>query len=145
MSETERETLEGVVAGIPVKDGVRTGLTLKGRDGYLNFTKQEWRQTPWDDFEKGDTVKLALNKGWIYAIKRVSNGATPGDREGHIAKSVALKAAVDYYATREGSGPDVVTMAEFFYEGFLAATESAPPSGPAFGDDGDPGPSNPFE
>lgn len=145
---TDREVILGVVTWLS-----DTGLVLdneKGADGkyvYRNFTKPEYRDKAWETPSKGDTVKLALNKGWIYAIKKLSGGsADGGSREDHIAKSVALKAAVDFYANREATGPDVVTMAEFFYEGFLTASpsEEPPPSGPAFGDDGDPGPTSPF-
>ena len=132
-----------------------TGLVLdneKGPDGkyvYRNFTKPEYRAKEWDEPNKGDHVKLALNNGWIQAIKRVSaavNGATPttyasGTTEEGVNRRAALAQAVLDAVGTEHTAEDTVLRAEFFLT-FLQPSEQ-PPAGNPF--DGDPGPESPFE
>ena len=138
MSETEQ--VEGIVASVNEK-----GVKLEGHEGWINYTQEQWRKEPWDKHERGDHVKLALNKGWVYAIKRLStaptNGAAPttyAERDDHIARAVALKAAVDFSVKHDtnATAEAVILNAEFFLT-FLQPSE--PPQ-----DQGDPGPEDPF-
>jgi hypothetical protein len=110
-----------------------TGLVLdneKTPDGkyvYRNFSKPEYRSPTWDTVNKGDAVKLGMAGDWVSAIKLVSassqsvNGSTSNtsmSRDDSIARSVALKAAVDAHIGRQRNEPfsdvDVLLSAEFF-------------------------------
>lgn len=156
-------TVEGTIKKVTKKDGEAFGLTLDGHEGYLNYSKEEYRQQPWDAHKEGDYVKLAVADGkWISKIK-VTVGAAEGtadnrtehapvwsqkDRESSIARSVALKAAVDFAAISSTAiltapqptvniptASDVVMNAEFFLS-FLEGAQSAKQPEPP---DSDPG------
>lgn len=94
----DTETIEGTIRKLTAKDGQVFGLALESYDGYLNYTKPEWRQEPWDEHKEGDTVKLAVDGKYIKAIKVTghteSTPTTPSpDNYRSLHRLEALKAA----------------------------------------------------
>lgn len=87
---------EGVIAEINDK-----GIKLKGQSDWLNFTKPEWREEPWDDVDVGDSVELGLDKSGKF-IRSISATDAPRttapevDRNHYIVREVAIKTAFEY-------------------------------------------------
>ena len=91
--------------------GVVADLNEKGAkiDGdWYNFTKQEWRESPWHSPTIGDTVEVKLRGDFIRSIKLeqaapATNGAAPRPRQfssDSVASSpryLALKLAAERF------------------------------------------------
>ena len=79
--------LYGVVADLNEK-----GLKIDG--DWFNFTKEEWRESPWHSPTVGDTVEVKLRGDFIRAIKleqAAPEGAAPAPRSRQFSSdSVAL-------------------------------------------------------
>ena len=119
--------LKGVVAGINER-----GAKIDG--DWYNYTKQEWRESPWHSPAIGDTVEVKLRGDFIRSIKLeqaapATNGAAPRPRQFSSDSSspryLALKLAAENFgkalgaatpAELKGEVSNVLAVADDFYE-----------------------------
>ena len=120
--------LKGVVAGINER-----GAKIDG--DWYNYTKQEWRESPWHSPTIGDTVEVKLRGDFIRSIKLeqaapATNGAAPraqqfsSDSAASSPRYLALKLAAERITFDGPTDPaslkvcvgNILAVADDFYE-----------------------------
>ena len=109
------EPVEGTVEKVSMRDGEPSGLKLKSEPGWRNFSKPEYRKEPYEIPLVGDSVRFwpsDSNEKFIQTIEvierpqetaeRAAPDAYQVNKEANIARSVALKAAVDFVVGMSG-------------------------------------------
>lgn len=96
------EEVRGRVAAVNPR-----GLKLEGEDDWWNYTKQDWRDKPFDEACAGDDVVLGLSKDgeFVRSVSVNSGGGrtqdgsrpatAPARREVYIARESAIKDAIE--------------------------------------------------
>lgn len=89
------EPIEGRVVAVNDR-----GIKLEGRDDWLNFSKPEYRDQPWQTPAVGDNVRLTLSGKFVKTCEvlggpAAASPAAGSSRERSIERQVALKAAVE--------------------------------------------------
>lgn len=118
------------------------GIKLDGNDEWWNWSKPEYRDSPFEIPEKGQHVRGKVIKDkYILAIEVVQNGELPPAAQSYverekvrsdsIRRQVALKAAVDITLAQGPQGlkpTEVVQSVRFYAEAFSEwlADESVP-------------------